>query len=322
MQRFAKPALLSCIISGLLLTTTVSSANDVAAAEETTKDSAGLICADGSCDNHFIMLHRLARHGDASATVFLAVAYVSGDGLEQDIPRGVRYMESAARRGVAMANYTLATWYAEGKHVEQDAQLAQEYLDIAVRQGFPQAEYRQALVWLASGEPEKTAQGIELLQLAADSRLQSAMFLLARLKLTGDFVEYDLTGATQLLGQLSRAGHEGARELTRELVRELRAEAIAASSESAGDGGTDLVTLASNLEGDLSIERIQVTSMGFGGLSDSPIARFTYQLDRNFNRGSMFRIQGMECDFATNCASVRPSNRHGSLIDAISDPSN
>ena len=284
-----------------------------------------LLCADDSCRAHIMMLHRQARGGDLTALSVLAMLYLTGDGVEKDEQQGLNYMKIAARHEEPIALNALATWYRHGQWVPQDMLKANEYLIKAVAKGYAPAQYQMALQTYrdnVDNNPEQNKEATELLTLAAQSGSAPAMFLLARLKINGELVPYDLEGAAALLRRLSINGHDEARALSRQLASQLQQQAnqIAATETDSTnpEQANRYANLAASLEGALNMERIQVTGTHWGR-SDSAIAGITFQRDAYFNRGSMFRIRGQECDFATNCASVRPDSRSADLFDVLNN---
>lgn len=276
------------------------------------------LCADGSCRPHIMMLHRHARYADFTSMSILGMIYVTGDGVEQDIDRGVGFMKQAARGGNPMANFTLSTWYRHGKFVEQDSALADRYLQHGVDHQYAPAQYQKALQLYMEETDESIAAANQLLEAAASRGSAPAMFLLARLKLNGQLFDYDLEGATRLLRRLSVNGHTEARALSRQLVAELQQQARA--EEQARNA--EQLEIAQQLQDALDIERISVVGTPLFGRTESAIANVTFQRDALFNRGGMFRIRSQECDFGTNCATSRPSGRHSDLFDLLRDPNN
>lgn len=276
------------------------------------------VCADGSCRPHIMMLHRHARYADFTSMSILGMIYVTGDGVEQDIDRGVGFMKQAARGGNPMANFTLSTWYRHGKFVEQDSALADRYLQHGVDHQYAPAQYQKALQLYMEETDESIAAANQLLEAAASRGSAPAMFLLARLKLNGQLFDYDLEGATRLLRRLSVNGHTEARALSRQLVAELQQQARA--EEQARNA--EQLEIAQQLQDALDIERISVVGTPLFGRTESAIANVTFQRDALFNRGAMFRIRSQQCDFGTNCATSRPSGRHSDLFDLLRDPNN
>ncbi|RUO18477.1 hypothetical protein CWE08_11190 [Aliidiomarina iranensis] len=312
-----KAKIASPIIAGLFLLSMPVSAT-LAASETRGSDNnevkAEKLCEDGSCEPHIAMLHRLARYGYQDAQAVLGVMYISGDGVDKDVEHGVTLIQLAAKRGGAMAILALSKWHREGLYVEQDIVRANELLDKAVELNYPPAKYQKSLYLFASEDEQSIHEANELLEAAARWGSPPAMFLLARMKLLGEWVEYDLAGASNLLARLSREGHEGARALSRQLITQIEQEA-----QENATIDKETLEVAERLERFTNIERIRVTPLSFGR-THSAVSDITFEMDRTFNRGSLSRIRTQPCSFAMGCVSVQPSNRHGSIVDMLSDP--
>lgn len=282
-------------------------------------ESAQLLCENDSCKPHIMMLHRQARWGDLHSLAIVAMLYLTGDGVERDIDRGLEYMKVSAKYGNEIALFALATWYRNGQWVEKNEAQANEYLQRAIAKEYPPAQYQMALQLFARNTAESNQEGSQMLELAARRGSAPAMFLLARLKLAGELVEYDLSGAATLLRRLSINGHNEARALSRQLIAELDRRNQQNTEQADTLAEDKYAKLAEELESSLDIERIQVTGSAWGR-SDSALSSIAFQRDRTFNRGSLSRIRTQECNFENNCASVSPSSRHSGIIDMLSDP--
>lgn len=284
-------------------------------------ESLDKVCSDNECRNDIRMLHRLARHGSFEAMTVLALAYVNGDGVREDIKHGIGLMRIAARHSYAPAVLALSDWYAQGSFVEQDTEESVRLLDRAVQLEYPLAQYRKALPLLISDQENDVAQGIELLKAASEQRLQSAMFLLARLQYQGGFIEQDLVNASEIFSRLTRLGHKEAPNYLRQIITQLKDSEQPIKTE---DGTlVEPQELAATLETALDIERIQVIGQAFDFEIESPLTYLARTLDYSglYQRGSMVRIRGVDCDFAYGCVTVRPNSRATSVNEMLTDPS-
>ncbi|MCC5878715.1 MAG: sel1 repeat family protein [Idiomarina sp.] len=283
-------------------------------------EESDLICADQSCRNDLRLLHRLARFGSLDANTVVGVAYVTGDGLEQNVKHGIGRLKISVRYGHAPAMLVLSDWYANGYYVEQNTELAAEYLDQAVEAGYPIALYRRALVKLQQDDQEQVEHGITMLEDASDAHLTSAMFLLARLKYVGGLVEYDLVGATDLFRRLSLSGHEQAPAYLREIIAELQSADSTRIAELLADKEqTDRDIFIANLQDSLDIERIQVYGRRFDVDIESPLTIMAYQLDSSgsYMRGSAVRMRHQGCNERMGCIAIEPRSGQVSLNEAI-----
>lgn len=289
-------------------------------------DKSQFICVDDSCRNDLRRLHRLSRFGSMDAHTMLGVAYVTGDGLKQDIEHGLGRLRLASKHNHAPAMFVMADWYANGQYVQADPELAQQYLASAVQQEYPPALYRYALLYLGSGEPEQVSKGVTMLEQASDQNLVSAMYLLARLKYVGGLVEYDLVGAANLFRRLSLSGHEQAPTYLREIIAELestddeqRLQVLTADSTNEhASAPAELDTYIADLQNALDIERIQVYGQSFNFEIESPLTVFSKRLEYSglYERGSMMRIRTADCE-SLGCIVVQPGSHQRSLNEAL-----
>ncbi|MCC5854527.1 MAG: sel1 repeat family protein [Idiomarina sp.] len=293
---------LSMIVSSLLVAfalTGVAAPVSVAQASQ-----ADRVCQDNDCTATINRMIRLARNGSGDAAAIVAMAYASGEGVEQDLNQAARYARYGVRHRSAVAAYMLSDWHSRGFVVEQDEVEANRLLDIAVNQGHAPAKYRKAMQLLAEPSEEGFDEALVLLYEASNERLVSAMYVLARFKQEGIGVEQDLEGAADLYRRLTLAGHSEARPYLRAITRELERQS----------NNDELV--ASLREAD-NMERIQVTGQRTAGLGqlDAIVRRLdaTGQFD---NRSIGSRIRGVSCEQSgSNCVVTRPGD--ASSIDEI-----
>lgn len=299
---------LSLLCSGIVLALASVSFNPVAAETAMTNPIAGS-CEEISCEKEMRQLVRLARGGSGDAAAIVGMAYASGDGLEQNNKEAERYLRIGVRYNSPVAMYILSDWYLNGHIVEQDINESVRLLDLAIRAEYAPAIYKRAIQLLSINQPDTIAEGIELLEQAADQNLMSAMFALARLKHTGVGTEQDLYGAAELYRQLMMAGHTDARHHARQISREL--------AELEGTNNSDeMIARLQEAEG---MERISVvgTRMNVHGRLDN-IARRLAATGRYDTRSIGSRIRGVSCeDTGTNCGVTRPEAGQGSLNEVL-----
>jgi hypothetical protein len=83
----------------------------------------------------------VAKHGNASAQVLLAVAYLHGDGgLAADVRLAAHWFEQAALQGNVYAERHLGNLYEEGLGVPRNPVVARDWYECAARRGDPDAE--------------------------------------------------------------------------------------------------------------------------------------------------------------------------------------
>lgn len=299
---------LSLLCVGLAFAFATSSYSPTITANEMANPIAGS-CAEVSCEKEMRQLLRLARGGSGDAAAIVGMAYASGDGLEQNDKEAERYMRIGVRYNSPVAMYILSDWYLNGHIVEQDVEESVRLLDLAIRGEYAPALYKRALQLIRINEPETIAEGVELLEQAADKNLVSAMFALARLKHTGVGVEQDLYGAAELYRQLIMAGHTDSRHHARQISRELAQL----------DGETDNDEVIARLLEAEGMERISVvgSQMNVHGRLGN-LAKRLAATGRYDSRSIGSRIRGVSCeDTGTNCGSSRPEAGQSSLNEVL-----
>ncbi|RUO52361.1 tetratricopeptide repeat protein [Pseudidiomarina homiensis] len=267
------------------------------------------ICQSGDCEAELTKLERFARKGSGDAAAVVAIAYASGDGVEQDLAKAQTFIERGASRRNPLAMFVLADWYAKGFVVQQDAEQAQLWLDRAAAEDYAPAQYEKAVQLLAATDRADQQAAVPLLEKAAEANLLTAMYALARLYQTGTLVEQDLPKAGALYARLARSGHTNARQQLRVVNQQLAPTEFAQSEQ-----GERLQAA------EQAMERITVTADA--SLYRTQLGRLVEQLEEapNFdNRSIGSRIQGVGCgDTGSPCAVLRPQKGQSSLADVMS----
>lgn len=290
----------SLLLIGLIMTPVVATA-------QTTGNNAERVCSDDSCVKELRNLIRLARGGSGDAAAFVAMAYATGDGLEQNTEQAIRYLRMGVRQRNPMAVNLMSDWLKNGFMVEQDLVESARLLDQAVKLNYAPAQYNKALQLLQTEDPEQVPEAISLLEQASAQKLSSAMLLFAQLKQHGVGVEQDLPGAAELYKRLVIAGQHNAKPYLQEVTNQL-----AASSEHS--------TLVTELREVENIEIIRVSGQQFqtNNMLEGLVKRLSAsgQFD---NRSIGSRIRGVSCEqSASNCSSVRPERGASSLNEVLS----
>ncbi|GHG62052.1 hypothetical protein GCM10010919_07040 [Alishewanella longhuensis] len=290
----------SLLVIGLL-------ALPVKAIAQNTDSQADRVCMDTDCSKELRRLIRLARGGSGDAAAFVAMAYATGDGLEQNTEQAIRYLRMGVRQRNPMAVNLMSDWLRNGFMVEQDLTEAARLLEQAVKLNYAPAQYNKALQLLQSEDPEQLPEAVNLLEQATSQKLSSAMLLLAQLKQHGVGVEQDLPGAAELYKRLVLSGQHNAKPYLHEVTSQLAAD----SEHSA---------LVAELREVENIEIIRVSGQQFqtSNMLEGLVKRLsaTGQFD---TRSVGSRIRGVSCEQSgSNCASIRPERGASSLNEVLS----
>lgn len=107
------------------------------------------ICKSGDCDKELSELERLARKGSGDAAAVVALAYASGDGVEQDFGKAKEFIEHGVRKRNPLAMFVMADWYARGFVLPQNTEQAQLWLDRAAEKAMHQPNMIKPLSYWA-----------------------------------------------------------------------------------------------------------------------------------------------------------------------------
>jgi hypothetical protein len=264
------------------------------------------ICEGDQCEIEMQNLIKLARNGSGQAAAFVAMAYASGDGLEQDFEKAERFIELGARQRDPIASYVMSDWYRNGFVLEQDIEQADKLLARAVKKEYPPAMYQQALLYLRSDDENKVMEALQLLEQAADTKSMSAMFLLARLKQTGTATEQDLVGAGKLFKALTLARHPKARDYLAQVIDEISEDTQQAElvADFASVDNIDVIEVRG--------EKIEANIMLDG------LVRRLNDTGKYDSRSIGSRIRGRSCeDSGSPCSAIRPSNDGATSISEL-----
>lgn len=132
-------------------------------------------------------LQAAAAKGIGLAEYQLGDRYLKGNGVRQDIPKGVALLESAADKGVSAAMNELGVLYIDGKYVPKDEQRGVAYYRQAVEHGNRYAAYNlgRAYWFGAHGQPVDYTQAFRLFRHSAEMEDEDAQFFLSRMYYEG-----------------------------------------------------------------------------------------------------------------------------------------
>jgi hypothetical protein len=267
------------------------------------------VCVDDSCLAEMRNLVQLARNGSGRAAGIVAMAYASGDGLELNLDRAERFIKMGARSRDPVATYLYADWLRTGFVVEQDLEESAKWLERSVEADYAPAKFEKAKLLFASDDPQQIERAVTLLEEAADTRLLSAMFLLARLQQTGTATEKNLENAGLLFKELTKSRYPQARGHLEEVVNEL----------AGNQQGADKDELIANLNdvGDVEVIKVRGQSIDVGLILDGLVSRLNES--GNFDsRAVGSRLNGVNCQqTGSNCGSADPKGSGASNISEL-----
>ena len=153
---------------------------------------------------------RSAELGNKNAKRVLALKYISGEHLEQDIEKGITMLTELAENGDTMSAYKLGKIYFKGEIVLQDLNKAEKYLLYAGDNEFTQ--YALGKLYLQA-EKYDIQKAVDYFEKFADKNNWSS-YQLGRLYLFGaDGLEKDREKATQWLTKSANDSNEYAQNM-------------------------------------------------------------------------------------------------------------
>lgn len=288
-------------VTKLWLAMALASAVAMAPVYANTETSIPGFCQSSDCESDFKKLEKMAHYGSGEAATVVAVAYATGEGVEQDIKKARRHMKQAVRWREPMGLHQMSVWLRRGFVFEQDISRADELLDRAVKAEFAPALTDKAKLLLAEDTPATDEQAIALLEQANELHYSPARYLLAQLLASGVAVESDLGRAGVLYKNLALKGYADSRQRLNEIINVM--EKMTAQPD------PELTALVQPVLADLKqvddIEVITVRGQQFN--VNSELSNIVTQLDsldlyRRGNTGS--RIPGNICGSGASSCNV------------------
>lgn len=156
---------------------------------------------------------KMAEDGDVEAMVALAGLYLSGEDVEQDISKGLKYLKAAANDNNPTAQYFLAQLYLNGRYVLPDNSEGLKWLEMASINNDPDALNDLGVLYLGGNiVKEDQLKAFQYFQKAASLGNDNAESNLAACYLNGSgcitnpykAVEYARRGAAKGIAQSQR----------------------------------------------------------------------------------------------------------------------
>jgi len=150
---------------------------------------------------------KAAEGGDPNAMYKLAMAYLNGNGVAQDLTEAFGHFRKAAEAGNAEAMYTLAQAYHAGQGLEKDLSQAVHWYNKAAEAGNAEAMHSLAAMYFTGeGLAKDNSRAVEWLVKAAKAGSTQAMYNLAVAYYNGDGIARDFTKAVEWFRKAAEAG--------------------------------------------------------------------------------------------------------------------
>lgn len=150
-----------------------------------------------------------ANGGITVAKYKLGKLFLSGDGVEKDIPKAIEWLKQAAAEENEFAEYALGRLYLKGEAVEKDAITAEKYLLKSASRGNKNAAYLLGKEYLSGENFGKDAmKAVEYLELAAEKDFEPAEYILGKEYLRGENFPKDVQKAIDYLKRAAEKGFD------------------------------------------------------------------------------------------------------------------
>ncbi len=171
-------------------------------------------CMDKNGENYnhefAVKLFTEAANGGITVAKYkLGKMFLSGDGVEKDIPKAVEWLKQAALEENGFAEYALGRLYLKGEAVEKDAITAEKYLLKSASRGNKYAAYLLGKEYLCGENFDKNTQkAVGYLELAAEKNFEPAEYVLGKLYLQGEEIGKNAANAEEYLLKAAEHGNK------------------------------------------------------------------------------------------------------------------
>jgi TPR repeat protein len=153
----------------------------------------------------------LAEGGDGNAQYFLAVHFLMGNNIEQDIAQAFRWLSKSAEQGVPDAQWNLGTCYQDGIGVDVDLQEAVRWYRKAAEQGLAGAQNDLGVCYQHGvGVPVNSTEAVRWYRKAAEQGIAIAQNNLGICYYHGFGVTKDVLEAVRWLQRAAEQGYADA----------------------------------------------------------------------------------------------------------------
>ena len=150
-----------------------------------------------------------AEQGDARAQLKLGLAYMNGDGVEQNSQEAAKWVRKSAEHGNAEAMETLGSMYSRGDGVPDDNEECFKWYLRAAQHGRPEAQYFVGhLYHRGQGVQENLKEAVRWYSKALDGGSRDAREELVRMWINGELASVIFQSLHQRLRALEKQQHK------------------------------------------------------------------------------------------------------------------
>jgi len=254
-------------------------------------------CDSESCRDKFKKVFRYARYGNPGAQVLVATAFLTGDGLEQDVKQGAKWLKKAVRQGSTKALWMLSNLYRDGIGVEQDLEKAEHLLQRAIKRSYGPAMFQKAAqTFDLAGDTNSNKEEIELIKLADKAGYKPASYLLAKMYETGSHIEQDLYSSAKLYRDLQYFDYRDSNK---------RLESIAELAKTRSDEVYQKITA---LNDDTEVITVTYNKFDYEASIDNALKLFKDERSIYDGKTTGSRIPGNNCATTGTCNIIDPED--------------
>lgn len=158
------------------------------------------------------LLEKASEMGHLTAKHSMALFYLKGKHVAQNIDRGFSELMECADSGNPAASYEIYNFSKRYKETIDD-EIAFGYLKKAAMLNMREAEYDLAMLYYQNGVDEDYKKAIDLLERCADKNDAGAMYQLALCYRYGHGTKVDIDKAMELLKKAADLGHKTAKDI-------------------------------------------------------------------------------------------------------------
>lgn len=152
------------------------------------------------------MLEKRANNGDVDAQYDIAVMYLSGQEVERDIHKGIKWLKTASENGNIYAQTRLGVAYLQGIGVRQNNEEALKWLEQASSHGYLKA-YTMLGIYYTKAEINYP-KALDLFKTASDFNEPLAQYFLGEMYYSGMGVQKNLDVAKEYFGKACDNGDQ------------------------------------------------------------------------------------------------------------------
>lgn len=182
-------------------------------------------CTSDVCIKQMAQIKKYARWLDPKAQLILGMAYLYGDGRDQNIEKAIKWLNRSAynvsakkSKSSLKASHLLTKIYLQGIGIPVDEKKASKLNKKLMDVGYSPALYETSLADFAASNDKKA---LQLMNQASDNGYRPAIYLLARMYQLGHHVTQDYAKSAHYFNELITYGYKDSRQHLETIIKSL-----------------------------------------------------------------------------------------------------